>query len=311
MAMRDDLSSTQFTVSYDGDSEALSEHTMDARSVGTALIALGELFDRANLVLNGERASVELNVQANTSGSFEIEILLAQAYITAAPFLAGGMVTSAANLITIVAGSNGLINLIKRLRGNSPDSIARDEVNNSATLEYEEVIADAAIRRRVTLRGLEALRLYEDDQIAKNLTDFVSVLSEDGINQVTFKQGDQELESIDEDEAFFFRVHSDDVEIDEFIIPRQELVVISPYLGLGQNKWRLNDSLTTNWYSMRDPQFRNGIQNGIVQFGVDNVLICEVKVTTLVRNGKVHRDFEITKVFEHQSQGFQPPLFED
>ena len=64
MAMRDDLSSTQFTVSYDGDSEALSEHTMDARSVGTALIALGELFDRANLVLNGERASVELNVQA-------------------------------------------------------------------------------------------------------------------------------------------------------------------------------------------------------------------------------------------------------
>ena len=163
----------------------------------------------------------------------------------------------------------------------------------------------------MTLRGLEALRLYEDDQIAKNLTDFVSVLSEDGINQVTFKQGDQELESIDEDEAFFFRVHSDDVEIDEFIIPRQELVVISPYLGLGQNKWRLNDSLTTNWYSMRDPQFRNGIQNGIVQFGVDNVLICEVKVTTLVRNGKVHRDFEITKVFEHQSQGFQPPLFED
>ena len=266
MAMQDDLSTTQFIVSYDGDSEALSEHAMDARSVGTALIALGELFDRANLVLNGERTSVELNVQANTSGSFEIELLLAQAYITAVPFLSGGMVTSAANLITIVAGSNGLINLIKRLRGNSPDSIIRDEASNSATLEYEEVTADSTTKRRMILRGLEALRLYEDDQIAKNLTDFVSVLSEDGISQVTFKQRDQRLESIDEDEAFFFRVHSDDVEIDEFVIPRQELVVISPYLGLGQNKWRLNDSLTTNWYSMRDPKFREDIQNGIVQF---------------------------------------------
>ena len=304
--------STEFTVSYDGASETLSLNMLDSRNLGLALLALSDLFDRANLLLNGEGVSVELDVRATPPGSFEIELFLAQTYVSTAPFLASGMLTSAANLITIIAGGNGLINLIKRLKGNRPDSIIRDEANDTATLEFEETITETdtetITEKRLTLSGLETLRLFEDDHIARNLADFASTLSGDDIQRVTFRQGTDDLESIDHEEAHYFRVHSGDAEIDELLIPRQKLVVISPYLGSGQNKWRLNDSVNTNWYSMNDTSFRERIQTGSVQFGAETILICDVKVITLISNEKIHREYEILKVWEHKLPGYQPPL---
>lgn len=63
MTMQDIVaSSTAFTVAYDGD--ALSEHRMSAHEIETALVTVGDLFNRANLLLNGEGTSIELEVRA-------------------------------------------------------------------------------------------------------------------------------------------------------------------------------------------------------------------------------------------------------
>lgn len=299
-------SSTEFTVSYDGD--ALSEHRMDAQELGTALLALGSLFDRANLLLNGEGTSIELEVRSTPAGSFEIELYLAQAYLLAAPFITSGMVKSAADLITIVVGGDGLITLIKRLRGKKPNSVSDEDSTGRVTLEIEGLRTENMSVDYLYLDApSEVGHLIQDKIITDAAADVVSPLFKNGIDSVTFRQHAQELESVSKDEAYHFRFHNG-TEIDELIIPHQELVVISPNLGFGKNKWRLNDSLSTNWYSMNDEQFLDDIHRGIVQFGVDNVLVCEVKVTTTVKNGKPHKEFEISKVFEHRSQGHQPPL---
>ncbi len=116
------------------------------------------------------------------------------------------------------------------------------------------------------------------------------------------------MESVTKDEASYFRT-GDDTTIYEVIIPRQELVVVSPNLGSSQYKWRLNDSSTTRLYSMNDKQFRENILNGTVRFGVEDILVCDVKVITRVRNRKTSIEFEVSKVFEHRSEKSQPLLF--
>lgn len=55
-------STSEFRIAYEG--EALVENTMDVRDLAPALIAFGELFTRANTILNGEKISVSLKGQS-------------------------------------------------------------------------------------------------------------------------------------------------------------------------------------------------------------------------------------------------------
>ena len=61
--------SEQLSIRYEG--EALQEGTMDFRELSSALLSLGELFEEANRVLNGENAAVNIRVNADFEhGSF-------------------------------------------------------------------------------------------------------------------------------------------------------------------------------------------------------------------------------------------------
>ena len=300
-------SSTDFTVAYDG--EALSEHRMDTHELGTALLALGELFDRANLLLNGEGTSIELEVQATPAGSFEIELYLAQVYHIAAPLLTSGMIISAAALKNLVVGGDGLITLIKQLGGKRPLSASDEDSNGRVTLEVEGLNTENMSVDYLYLDAPgEVWHLFQDKIITDTAAAVVSPLLRNGIDRVAFREGDQELTSVTEDEVSYFHLNPDNSDIDEIIIPEQKLVVVSPYLGTGSNKWRLNDSVNTYWYSMRDQEFREEVISGSRKFGAEDILICEVRIISVVKGDKIQREFEITKVFAHQSQGYQPPL---
>ena len=71
-----DVSQAQFTIAYDG--PALRDGVMDVRDLAPALLAVGKLFDAANLTINGNAATVSVRVRATVPGSFEILIDLAQ-----------------------------------------------------------------------------------------------------------------------------------------------------------------------------------------------------------------------------------------
>ena len=310
MAMRDDHSSTQFIVKYDGESDAITEHILDAENVGLALLSLHVLLERANFLVNGEEIAVELNVQGTPPGSFEISLQLMQVAFIASPFLTGGMFTSVKDLVDIILGIDGLISLIKRMKGERPRSIERDETSGEVTIEIEGLYTENADIDRIfihTTREIE--RLSRDKEIIDAVAGIVNPLRKNGIDRVSFSQGEEDLETVTEDEVEYFRFDDDDdTEVDELIIPQQRLQVISPYLDFPRRKWRLNDSLTTNWYSISDAQFLKDLQSGIVQFGVDNFLICDVKVTTHRSAGRTLRDFEVLRVLDHYSRGHQPPF---
>ena len=301
MTMQDNPDySTEFTVSYAGD--ALSDHLMDDQDLGAALVALGKLFDRANLLLNGGGSSVKLNVRATQPGSFEIELYTAQIFHSAAPFLAPGMFKSALDIMGIVLDIDGVITLIKRMRGNRPELVSEESSSDMVTLEIEGLRTENMSADSLRFHApVEAWRLIQDKGITDAIYEVVKPVSKDGIERVSFRQGNQEMESVSKDEEPYFRL-PDSTDIEESVIHRQALVVVSPYLGSGQNKWRLRYGDSVNYYAMKDEQFRDDVANGDRKFGAGDILVCEVKVKGAPNN---RQEYEILKVMDHMTKGEQ------
>jgi hypothetical protein len=92
----------EFSVSYDGD--ALAQNTMDVRDLAPALLALGQSFERANSLFNGDRASVSLRIRANKPGSFEVVLFLQQLFEGATDVLSEDLMVSAFVLKELLIG---------------------------------------------------------------------------------------------------------------------------------------------------------------------------------------------------------------
>jgi hypothetical protein len=107
------MSRASFTIAYDG--PALRDGVMDVRGLAPALLAVGQLFDAANIVLNRDAATIAVSVRATGAGSFEISFDVIQALASQiTSFLAGERIVAAVNLKEIVIGGIGLIWLIKK-----------------------------------------------------------------------------------------------------------------------------------------------------------------------------------------------------
>lgn len=137
-----------FTLAYDG--EALADHRMPVRELAPALLALGEAFDRANALVNEDRAQVSLDVRATEAGSFDIDLILTVLATGAVPLLSGPGITAVLNLKEILF-DNGLFSLIRRLDNRPVEIVERTE--NTTTIN---------INGDVHVYNADVLRLYED-----------------------------------------------------------------------------------------------------------------------------------------------------
>ena len=76
------MSDATIQLAYDGD--ALRNGSMDVRDLAPALLAAGELCEKANDVLNDGRAKVSVRVRSDfKTGSFELSLDVVQTLIEA------------------------------------------------------------------------------------------------------------------------------------------------------------------------------------------------------------------------------------
>lgn len=285
----------EFSVSYEG--EAVAESTMDVRDLAPALLALGQAFDRANSLLNSDRASVTLEIRATRQGSFEILLILKQLFDGASTFLSHDFISSAANIKNLLLGGKGLVGLLKlkkMLKGSKPKEIERTE--NNVTLEIEH------LRLSVPAKVLD---LYKDRILGEQIEAVVRPLTRDGIDRIVFRDQATLVEMVEKDEAEYFQPDQEEGEIlSEIVIPRQRLKIVS--LNFLKGKWRLSDGERARWYTIRDHQFAREVEQGIRRFGNGDLLICQVVMTQRIdAEGNLKLDHVIADVLKHEQHGEQ------
>lgn len=292
--------SAEFRLTYAGD--ALAEHTMDVRDLAPSLIAFGELFTRANTILNGENIGVSLKVRANPEpGSFELALILAQALYITTQFLTSDFVTSAANLFAIVTGipksGETLFGVFKKLKGQQPVAIQQSDGVTLKATNIELHISN------------EVFRLYKDNEVKRLSQAIVEPLFRTGIDKMIIKDGERELESITKEDAPSFTPNSISEETGtENIIPRLALRLVSPTFDLNRNKWRLDDGGGSKWYGIEDEKFLREVRENKRRFGMGDYLICRVKTIQRMAEKKLEIDRTILLVLEQKQAGEQLPF---
>lgn len=152
------MSETHVFLKYDGTSEALKQHRIEARQLGESLIELADLIYDANTTLNGVDSFIDVQAQAGfMEGSFGLELIIDQNVsadvIEVAKYV--GLGTSA------IAGS--LLSVLKNKGKKEPDfstvvidkkagtaKISMDGQEIDTTPEVVELLQSRVIRRRVS-----------------------------------------------------------------------------------------------------------------------------------------------------------------
>ena len=288
---------SEFAVAFEGN--AFASKTMDVRDLAPALIALGQAFERANELINGNATSVSLNFRATRPGSVEVALSLDQLLQGASDVLSGNFFSSAAILLELVFGGSGLglIGLIKKLRGRKPKKVI--ENGNDVVMEAENV--------RITVPKEVAL-LYADKFLRGSLGTSVEPLLREGVDRVSFRQDDKELEYVESNEAGYFDTRYVESDIDEYIIPRQRLQILR--LGFPKDsKWQLSHGGAAQWYAMEDKDFKGEVERG-KRFGSSDILICEVRVTQYIdAKGSPRVENAVQRVLRHIAPEEQSSFF--
>ncbi len=307
------MPSTSITVTYDG--PALDGGIMDVRDLAPALMSLGKLFENANRVLYGDRSRIAVRVKAGfRTGSFEIDLSLAQTYISQMrDLLAGQSGTALANLLTILGFSGltastlvgvpvGLFALLKRLRGRKP--------SRAFVLEDGNVRLELSIDEWVVVPR-ETLELYRDLNVRADAYGALRPLEKTGIDKFSVRPTetpkDRPVEVVTKDDLPSFEPPE---QKDETIVSQQHRAAFSIVnLSFSEdNKWRLFDGQNTVWAHIADQTFIDQVNRNEISFSKGDILICQVVSEQWQTSSGLRTETRIVRVEEHRSAAKQMGL---
>ena len=284
------IAPAEFDISYHG--PALADGSMNVRDLGPAMMAVGSLFESTNELLNADRAAVNINVRATSSGSFHIlfEILQNSGASSVTDFLttANQIVNLIIGGATIVSGATiGLIALIKWLRGRNPKIEQVNESLYRLTLENGESYEVPA----------ELLTMYQNANVRNALSGMVRPVKEAGIESLEIRQSDEVVASVETHEADYF----DPPEIQELILDdtRSHVFSIVSLAFREGNKWRLTDGQLTFSVSMMDDDFQQRVDSNAVAFAKGDLLVCDMRTIQWLTHQGIKTEYEIVKVNKH------------
>lgn len=295
------MSHVELILKYDG--PAVEDGSMDVRDLAPALLAVGNLIDACNEVINGKSTLSRVQVRTVAPGSFSVGLDVAVDFIkTIKDIFSGPEATAAANIITILTGSGatyGVFRLVAWLRGKQPDKISKSKdgkVNveiDGKKIEVDEIVARVSLDVNV--------RLAIERVVAEPL-------SKDGIDSVEF--GNQKhVEKIEKKDGSFFLAPMGTLSGEYESRYRGPFSIVSLSFKQG-NKWKLNDGKSQLSATVLDENYLRRVDNNEISFAKGDVLICDVRVMTRQDIKGLKAEYFIERVVEHRHPEQQKSFFE-
>ena len=303
----------QFEVVFEG--EAVKNGEMDVRALAPSLLALADLFQESNRVLNGDRAGVSVSVRAEFApGSFHIDLTIAQnLYEQAKQLILGKEISDAKKLIeTIfyfvglpVSGGVGLFKLIRGMQNKKPASVTY--IDNRVQLFFDGRVVEA---------HEDAYRLWLDDRVLRAAGEFVRPLDRDGIDSVEARYGNL-TETIRRAEREVFELpdqgamESSSSGTDDLSSTRVALLKVVKLSFEKNQKWRFSDGSAAFNASITDQQFisrLNAREEGFYSGDVLKVMLSTSQALNL--KGGISTHYTIDRVIEHLAAPRQSDIFD-
>jgi hypothetical protein len=293
------LAETEFSIAYDG--PALETGRMPVRDLAPALLALGDLFADASLVVYPDREPVALSIRATEDGSFLVRLILESksAWDQFVDIFGGDSASALANLEAIVIGGSGLFWFIKR-RGKkeiTAQEPAPEPGHVRLTLEDGTVIEVSA----------QVLKLYDNITIRRKARQVVAPLHREGVELVRFEPSKPDAEVVIEKEDLpaYELPTAEEALLDHETEMILEIVSVSFPEG---SKWRFTDGAKSFYAVIEDEAFLDRIETGVEAFRKGDMLRCRVRIIQTQRHDGLHTEYRIVEVLEHIPRATQMRL---
>lgn len=299
------MTTTHLSVAYDG--PALRQHEMDVRELAPALMAIGDVLETANSLLNGQRAKIQIRVKGSfKTGSFGIDFSVAQSFTDQLlGLMQSNPVVSAATLVTLIGFSakdatRSLLQLLRWLRGRPITKVIILE-NERVRVEVDSDHLD--VERRV-------IDLYRSYELRRALEAALKPLEQPGIESfavIEAPEADAAFVVVTQTERPYFAAPNrmeEQIDDSEFVINVQAVNIAFQE----DNKWRLTDGNSTFHAALLDADFLSRIANNEIAFAKGDILKVRMRKRQWLAEEKMRTEYKVLQVLEHRSAARQLPL---
>jgi len=288
------------------DGSGVEKGEIDVQDLAPALLALGDLIQSANNVINGNRAKISVRVRATAEGSFEVDLSIFQSLlettksvfdfassnkdgIADANALADLIFKVVGGTVTVMGGAGGgLFALLKFLKGKKPERI--EEKADNTTIIY---IGDTYFTT-----NKETIKLAENLDVRQHARKALASLSKDGIDKISVRRSGKETLDVKKDELRYFEVPEAEEKLEDEV-RRMTLQIIS--LSFKEdNKWKVTDGSEPFSATIEDLDFLNKIATNEIAFSKNDYLVCDVRERQFQTNKGLRKERAIIMVKEHR-----------
>ncbi len=298
-----------FHIIYDG--QALQNNEMDVKDLAPSLLALSDLFDEANHILNNGQTKIGLNVKASfKTGCFGVELTVVQDMLSSIKNLfKDENILNAATIATLTGFTlkdivkPTLISFIKWLRNRK---IKQVDILNNGLLRV--VVDDESIEVEKKI-----IDLYRNFKIRKALESaIVKPLEKDGIDSFACSEdmpsnGEKLFFSISKEEReYFIAVEPEDEQLEE--VQTEVYLQLLSIAFQEDNKWRFTDGSNKFHAEIKDLEFLQRVQCNEIAFRKDDLLKVILVMKQKITNKGLRPDYQVSKVLEHRTIAKQMDL---